>query len=213
MCGRFELKTSFDGLPDVLKKDFPIGLQSKYETQNLIRPTDPVLVMKNEGEIKTTFMYWGFISPWSKTPFDKSSPRPFNARAETIEEKKLFQSSWRYKRCLIPATGFFEKGFRIRKKNYETFWLGGIWSKWLSPDGAELESCCILTTKPNKLVRPLHHRMPVVIPNGIEELWTENVKNVVELKGLIPIMTGWAPDDWIAEEVIKPPTIQMRLFK
>ena len=55
--------------------------------------------------------------------------------------------------------------------------------------------------------------MPVVIPNGIEELWTENVKNVVELKGLIPIMTGWAPDDWIAEEVIKPPTIQMRLFK
>ena len=74
-------------------------------------------------------MSWGFISPWEKYPFDKSKPRPFNARLETVEERKLFKGSWRHKRCLIPATGFFEKGFLIRKKNYATFWLGGIWSR------------------------------------------------------------------------------------
>ena len=107
MCGRFELKTKFEKLPTVLKQDYPTGLDSKYETQNLIRPNDPVLVIKNEGRMKTTFMKWGFISPWAKDPFDKERPRPFNARSETVEEKKLFSGSWKHKRCLIPASGFF----------------------------------------------------------------------------------------------------------
>ena len=192
MCGRFELKTKFDKLPKVLKKDYPRGLDSKYQTQNLIRPTDPVLVIKNEGKIKTTFMSWGFISPWAKGPLSKNNPRPFNARSETVEEKKLFKGSWRHKRCLIPASGFFEKKYRIRKVNYETFWMGGIWSKWTSPDGAEIENCCVLTTEPNELIKPLNYRMPVVVPNGYEEQWTKQVKDADELKGLLPIMLGWS---------------------
>ena len=90
MCGRFELKTKFENLPKILKQDYPIGLETKYEKQNLIKPTDPVLVIKNEGRIKTTFMSWGFISPWAKEPFTKERPRPFNARSETIEKKNYF---------------------------------------------------------------------------------------------------------------------------
>ena len=100
----------------------------------------------------------------------------------------------------------------IRKENYETFWLGGIWSRWTSPDGAELESCCVLTTEPNDLVKPLHHRMPIIVPKGYEEQWTEQVKDVDELKGLLPIMMGWSPKGWVVEEVIKKPTNQMSLF-
>ena len=199
-------------MPKVLKQDYPSGLDTRYETQNLIRPFDPIIVIKNEGRIKTTFMTWGFISPWSKNPFDKEIPRPFNARSETLEEKKLFRGSWKHKRCLIPASGFFEKNYRIRKENYETFWLGGVWSKWFSPDGVEIESCCILTTEPNELVKPLHHRMPVIVPDGYEEQWTEQVKDADELKGLLPIMTGWSPDGWVVEEAIKKPTDQMSLF-
>ena len=212
MCGRFELRTKFDELPNVLKQDYPSGLDFKYEAQNLIRPTDPVLVIKNEGRIETTFMSWGFISPWAKDPFDKVRPRPFNARSETVEEKILFRGSWKLKRCLIPASGFFEKNYRIRKKNYKTFWLGGIWSKWFSLEGAELESCCILTTKPNDLVKPLHHRMPVVVPNGYEEEWTEQVKDADELKGLLAILMGWSPDGWIVEDINKKEIDQMSLF-
>ena len=212
MCGRFELKTEFDDLPKVLKQDYPPGLKSKYEIQNQIKPNDPVLVIKNEGKMKTTFMSWGFISPWAKNPFEKLIPRPFNARSETVEEKKLFQASWRYKRCLIPATGFFEKGFLIRKKNYATFWLGGIWAKWFSSDGAELESFCILTTDPNELIKPIHHRMPCVIPNGFEEQWTENFKDTDELNGLLPMIKGWSPDDWLVEKSNNSSISQMSLF-
>ena len=212
MCGRFELKTNFDSLPEVLKQDYPNRLKTKYEVQDSISPYDPVLVIKNEGIIKTTFMYWGLISPWARDPFDKSRPKPFNARSETVQEKKLFQNSWRHKRCLIPATGFLEKGFRIRKESYETFWMGGIWSRWTSPDGAELESCCVLTTTSNELVSPLHNRMPVIVPKGLEEQWTENVKDVDELQGLIPIMMGWSPLGWIVEEVNQSSTFQMSFF-
>ena len=212
MCSRFELKTKFDKLPKVLKKNFPFGLDIKYEAQNLVRPTDPIMVIKNEGKIKTTFMYWGFISPWAKDPFDKKRARPFNARSETVLEKKLFSGSWKHKRCLIPASGFFEKKFRIRKENYDTFWLGGIWSKWNSPDGAEIESCCVLTTESNNLIKPLNHRMPVVVPNGYEEQWTEQVKDSEELNTLLPIMMGWPPKGWVLEEINKKQTDQMCLF-
>jgi len=212
MCGRFELNTKFDKLPKVLKQDYPIGLDSKYVIQNLIRPTDPVLVVKNEGKMKTTFMYWGFISPWAIDPFDKNRPRPFNARSETVEEKKLFSGSWKHKRCLIPASGFLEKKYRIRKENYETFWLGGVWSKWNSPDGAQIESCCVLTTQSNELIKPIHNRMPVVVPNGYEEKWTEQVKDSYELKGLASIMLSWSPEGWVSEEVNKRKIDQINLF-
>jgi putative SOS response-associated peptidase YedK len=212
MCGRFELNTKFDKLPKVLKQDYPIGLDSKYVIQNLIRPTDPVLVVKNEGKMKTTFMYWGFISPWAIDPFDKNRPRPFNARSETVEEKKLFSGSWKHKRCLIPASGFLEKKYRIRKENYETFWLGGVWSKWTSPDGAQIESCCVLTTQSNELIKPINNRMPVVVPNGYEEKWTEQVKDSYELKGLASIMLSWSPEGWVSEEVNKRKIDQINLF-
>ena len=212
MCGMYELKTKFDKLPKILKNNYPSGLDNKYETQNLIRPTNPVLVIKNEGKIETSFMLWGFISPWAKDPFEKGRPRPFNARSETVREKKLFSLSWKYKRCLIPASGFYEKNYRIRKENYDTFWLGGIWSKWASSDGAELESCCILTTEPNDLVGSLHHRMPVIVPNGYEEQWTEQIKDDYELNGLLPIMKGWLSTGWIKEKVNKKNKDQLNLF-
>ena len=212
MCGRFELKTKFDKLPNILKQYYPSGLHTKYATQDLIRPTDPVLVIKNEGIIKTTFMYWGFISPWAKDPYDKDRPRPFNARLETVKEKKLFSESWKYKRCLIPASGFFEKKYRFRKENYETFWLGGIWSKWTSPDGTELESCCVLTTEPNKLVKPLHNRMPVVVPNRYAEEWIEQVKHADELKAFLGFLMSWSPEGWVVEDLNKKETHQISLF-
>ena len=212
MCGKYELTTKFQSLPSLLKKDLPKGFEQKYIQQKLIKPTDPVIVLKDEGKTTTSIMLWGFIPEWVKEPWKKDEPRPFNARAETVMEKKLFRSSWRYKRCLIPASGFFEKGYRLSRKDKQTFWLGGIWSRWMSPEGSELESCCVLTTKPNELVKPLHNRMPVIIPNGLEKNWLSAIKDTYELKDLEPMLRGWSPNGWKAELINKPPTSQMNLF-
>ena len=78
MCGRFDLKTKYDSLPKILKDSFHPGFESKYETQNLIKPTDPVLVIRNEVKLKTTFKSWGFISPWVENPLTNQSLGHFN---------------------------------------------------------------------------------------------------------------------------------------
>ena len=93
MFGWFELKTKYVYLPKNLKDYFSHAFKSKYETQNIIKPTDPVLVIKNEGKMKTSLFSWVFISPLVKNPLYKSKRRPFNYRSETVEENKLFHSS------------------------------------------------------------------------------------------------------------------------
>ena len=209
MCGRYQLKTEFKNLPEILKKDMPRGLSQNYEQQILIQPGYPILVLRNEGKTQTSIMLWGFISEWSRDPFDKSRPKPYNARSESVEEKNLFRGSWRHKRCLIPASGFLEKGHLISKKDSKPFWLGGIWNRWMSKEGSELESCCVLTTEPNDLVKQFHKRMPVIIPNGLEEEWTSSVKNTNELKALKPLMNQWNDEEWKAETIKRPVTSQL----
>ena len=212
MCGRYELNKKFSELPEILKESMPRAFKKNYEEQKLIKPNDPVLVLKNEGKISTSFMLWGFISEWAKNPFNSERPKPFNARSESITNKKLFKDSWRYKRCVLPASGFFEKGCLIRRKDYQSFWLAGIWSKWMSKEGSELESCCILTTKPNKLLSRLHNRMPVVIPDGLERNWIEPMKNLEDLRVLEPIMNGWDSNGWTAKPINSSSNYQIPLF-
>ncbi len=212
MCGRYELTTEFENLQSILKKDLPKGFGKKYAKQKLIKPNSPVLVLKNEGKTSTSLMLWGFVSEWAKDPFDTSKPRPFNARGETVGEKKLFRGSWRHKRCGLPASGFLEKNHRIRRKDSAPFWLAGIWNRWMSPEGSELETCCVLTTKPNKLIKPLHNRMPVIIPNGLEKDWIEPVKDLPELRALEPILSGWSPEEWVVNPIKKQAIYQMNLF-
>ncbi len=212
MCGRYELLTEFESLPSVLKEDLPKGFKDNYAQQKLIKPTDPVIVLRNEGTISTSFMLWGFISEWVKDPFNSSMPRPFNARSETISKKKLFMSSWRHKRCLLPASGFFEKDYRIAKKDSKTFWLAGIWSKWMNAEGCELESCCILTTSSNNLLKPIHDRMPVIIPIGFEEDWLAPVKSLHELIKLESMFTRWSSDEWYLAPIEHNKNQQMNLF-
>lgn len=212
MCSKYELTTKYQNLPALLKKELPKNFKQNYTEQFSIIPNDPVLVLKNEGKTITTIMLWGFISEWSKDPFDKLRPRPVNARSESVGEKKLFRGSWRHKRCLLPASGFIEKGYRISRRDTQTFWLGGLWNRWMSPEGSELESCCVLTTEPNELIKPLHNRMPVIIPHGLEEEWISSVKDLNKLKALEPLMSGWSPDEWKVEPLVTPKTSQLNLF-
>jgi putative SOS response-associated peptidase YedK len=179
--------------------DLPEGLLQHYAPRPLIRPGEPVLALRQEhGQISSSLMLWGLLPEWSKDPLH--GPRPFNARAETVAEKASFRGPWRHRRCLLPADGFFEKGHRVARTDGHPFWLAGLWDRWIGPDGSEVESCCVLTTAPNALVAPLHDRMPVIVPEGLEEAWMEP-RDGPGLRALEPLMQGWSPEGWRTSRV------------
>ena len=157
-------------------------------------------VRQEHGQVSPALMLWGLLPEWSKDPWN--GPRPFNARSETVAEKASFRGAWRHRRCLLPADGFYEKGHRLAPIDGRPFWLAGIWDRWIGPDGSEVETCCVLTTAPNALVAPLHDRMPVVVPEGLEEAWMEPVDGP-GLRALEPLMQGWSPEGWAAQAPLK----------
>ena len=129
------------------------------------------MLRQEHGRAGIAHVLWGLLPGWVKDP--AQGPRPFNARAETLAEKASFRGPWRHHRCLLPCSGYLEKGHRIQRLDGQLFWLAGIWDRWIGSDGSEVESCSVITTKANSLVQPLHNRMPVIIPNGLEEAWLE----------------------------------------
>ena len=203
MCGRFALDAPLAAVAAQLDCALPEGLAAHYAPRSLVLPGEPVLALRQEhGRHEAALMLWGLLPDWVKDPLapgpdGKSRPRPFNARSETVADKASFRGAWRHRRCLIPATAFFEKGRRIAQASAEPFWLAGLWERWIGPDGSELESCCVLTTRPNALVAPLHDRMPVIVPPGLEEPWLAQVDGP-GLRALEPLLEPWDPAGWLA---------------
>jgi len=203
MCGRFSLTASLDRLLPRLGGSLPEGLARYYAPRALIQPGEPLLVLRQEhGQIGSALMLWGLLPEWSKDPLGRhgAGQRPFNARRETVAEKATFRGPWRHRRCLLPADGFYERGRLIRRSDRQPFWLAGLWDRWIGPDGSELESCCVLTTAPNALVAPLHNRMPVILPDGLEEAWMA-LCDGPGLRALEPLLEGWDPQGW---ELVAP---------
>lgn len=197
MCGRFALTANVHELPEVIRERMDDLHRARYAPRQLIRPSEPVLgLRREEGNTEAALMLWGLIPSWAKDP--SSGPRPINARSETVAEKVTFRAAWRHRRCLIPATGFFEKKYFVRRMDQRSFWMAGLWERWLGSDGSELDSCTILTTAPNALIQPLHDRMPVLIPDGLEEAWLA-VADGLDLRALEPLLTGWDPQGWMVE--------------
>ena len=194
MCGRFALSTPLKQLPSVLQHRMDREHQDRYAERDLIVPGEPLLAFRSDQSgPEASLMLWGLIPCWQKDP--AKGPRPFNARAETVAEKPSFRGAWRHRRCLLPASCFFEKGRAIRRIDRHSFWLAGLWERWLGGDGSEVDTCTILTTTPNDLVRPLHQRMPVVIPEGLEEAWMAPVHGQ-QLRALEPLLAPWDPSGW-----------------
>ena len=194
MCGRFALSTPLKQLPSVLQHRMDREHQDRYAERDLIVPGEPLLALRSDQSgPEASLMLWGLIPGWQKDP--AKGPRPFNARAETVAEKPSFRGAWRHRRCLLPASCFFEKGRAIRRIDRHSFWLAGLWERWLGGDGSEVDTCTILTTTPNDLVRPLHQRMPVVIPEGLEEAWMAPVHGQ-QLRALEPLLAPWDPSGW-----------------
>jgi putative SOS response-associated peptidase YedK len=203
VCGRYSLTSRLDQLLPRLQGPWPAGLQDHYAPRPLIRPGEPVLALRQEhGRLEPALLLWGLLPEWSKDPL--AQVRPFNARAETVAEKASFRGPWRHRRCLLPADAFLEKGHRIHRRDHGLFWLAGIWDRWIGPDGSEVESCCVLTTAPNPLVAPLHNRMPVILPDGLEQAWLEP-RDGPGLRLLEPLLAGWDANGWCVDPA-QPPT-------
>jgi putative SOS response-associated peptidase YedK len=163
-----------DAYPDA---KFPAQFAPRFN----IAPTQPVLAIPNDGENKADFFVWGLIPSWAKDPSIGS--RLINARGETLAEKPSFRGSYKYKRCLILADGFYEwkaqPGTKVKVphfihlKNRQPFAFAGLWDEWNSPDGSQVRSCTIVTIEPNELMAPIHNRMPVILPHDAYAQWID----------------------------------------
>ena len=178
MCGRFslaadpqELQIAFPGF------FFPEAIPPRYN----IAPSQPVLAIPNNGSNKADFFRWGLIPSWSKDP--SIGMKMINARSEGISEKPSFRGPYRYKRCIVPVSGFFEWKKDLSSKNKTPYFIGlasgspfglaGLWDEWLAGDGSEVQTCTLITTSSNNLISPMHDRMPVILPPEAYGLWLD----------------------------------------
>lgn len=177
MCGRFTLTLS----AEQIEARFGVPLPAQYKPRYNIAPAQEILalILDAQGRRLEGFR-WGLIPHWAKDP--KIAQRLINARAETLWEKPSFRDAVRRRRCLILADGFYEwrqtpRGKKIpvyvRFKSKELFGFAGLWETWNSPEGQTLKTCTIITTEPNELIKPIHNRMPVIVPRDLEELWLD----------------------------------------
>lgn len=186
MCGRFGLLPPIDDVED----RFEAEVTFPYEPRANIAPEGSgVAAVQNESPDEINQLQWGLVPRWVDDPAD--FPNLINARAETVDEKNSFKDAFRKRRCLIPASNFYEwtgrKGNRIPHyigvEDEEIFAMAGIWETW-SDNGTEVYSTAIITTDANDAVDELHDRMPVILDRAEERQWLEE-DDVDELQELL----------------------------
>ncbi|OGA17787.1 MAG: hypothetical protein A3I63_09985 [Betaproteobacteria bacterium RIFCSPLOWO2_02_FULL_66_14] len=175
MCGRFALHAN----PQVIALQFGLASNPEVAPRYNIAPTSEVLVVRvGGGAPQAARVRWGLVPRWAKDP--AIGAKLNNARAETVAEKPSFGDAFRRRRCLIPASGFFEwKPQAGRKQPYyihpaegDLFGFAGLWESWRGSDGV-LETCAIVTTKANSRMEAIHDRMPVIIARSDYARWLD----------------------------------------
>ena len=169
MCGRYFLDT----LPELLAGQFRVHKYPVYDASYNIAPTQPSLILRRHNDDNEwAWVRWGLVPHWAK---DVSiGARMINARGETVAEKPAFRGAFRYRRCIVPASGFYEwrtqagtkQPFAIVPTDAACFGFAGLWEHWTAPDGSVLETSSVLTTTPNALMATIHDRMPVILDPG-----------------------------------------------
>ncbi len=168
MCGRFTITLDPGELQDLLELGPFIHVhQPRYN----IAPSQPVPIVKDPETRAVELYLWGLVPFWADSP--DIGRRMINARSETVHEKPSFRGAFKYRRCLLPADGFFEwhaessggpkTPYYFHLKNDAPFTFAGLYEHWQSAEGGELHTCTILTCAPNELVRDYHNRMPVML--------------------------------------------------
>lgn len=199
MCGRFTLRTNASRVAEAFGLDVVPDIVSRYN----IAPTQSIAVVRlsGDGELRPrlSLVRWGLIPFWAKDP--SIGARTINARSETVAERPTFRDSFRKRRCLVAADGFYEwKAAGKKKQPYyihfaddRPFAFAGLWDRWKPADGEPIESCTILTTSASKSLASLHERMPVILRPEDHLAWLDGSKGLELL----------APNE--SEEIIATP--------
>lgn len=197
MCGRYNLIATVQQIMD----HFGLLSLPAHKPDYNIPPGQKILavVQLEDGSNRAVNLYWGLIPSWAK---DRAiSSHLINARAETLTEKTSFKTAYRQRRCLIPATGFFEwqgtdrsgsrmandihtipskQPYHIHQPDHSLFAFAGVWEHW-EHDQETVYSCAIITTAANPKIAPIHNRMPVIIAPDDYNRWLDKKTTVVDI--------------------------------
>jgi putative SOS response-associated peptidase YedK len=187
MCGRFTNRAK----PEQIQNEFKVGKKNPdlYQPKYNIAPAQMIqVVFEPEKERTLARLKWGLVPAWAKDA--DIGNRMINARAETLAEKPSFRDAFKKRRCLVPASGFYEwqkKGaaakqpFYFYLKEKEVFGFAGLWEEWVNKEtGDVLETCTIITTAANDVLKPVHERMPVILNSKDYEQWLDPKMNDTE---------------------------------
>ena len=190
MCGRYTVTAPGDVLAAAFGLETPPDLAPRYN----VAPTQEVAIVRlgDGGRLELALVRWGLIPFWAKER--AIGNKLINARADGLATKPSFRDSFKKRRCLVPATGWFEwkkleKGkqpYLFRMRDGSVFAFAGLWSRWNDPESGEpLETCAIVTTEPNELAATVHDRMPAILDRAAHAPWLEAVPASPDLAALL----------------------------
>lgn len=204
MCGRYTLRFRAETIAETFGVEVPPTLPERFN----IAPSQLVLAVREKPgshERKLVALKWGLVPFWADDP--EIGSRMSNARSETAATKPAFRSSFRARRCLIVADGFYEwqardgkkQPYYIRLKSGQPFGIAGLWDRWDKQAGEPIESCTILTTDSNEPMMAIHERMPVVIPPESFDTWLNPAEH--DVAKLSRLLRPFHPDEMTAYPV------------
>jgi putative SOS response-associated peptidase YedK len=199
MCGRFAFYSPTEAAAALFGAATALRLKPRYN----IAPTRDVAAIRDAGDGRElVVLRWGLVPFWAKDP--SIGNRMINARAETVAEKPSYRAAFRHRRCVVLADGFYEwrredgakTPYFISLASDEPFALAGLWENWTDKQtGESLQTTTLITTAANEFMRPLHHRMPVILQAPAADEWLAGSEEMLEPAALqSPKLKAWPVD-------------------
>jgi putative SOS response-associated peptidase YedK len=176
MCGRYAVTSA----PEAIRALFGYPEQPNFPPRYNVAPTQPIAIVRlMDGKRQFALVRWGLLPSWVKDP--KNFTLLINARGESVIDKPAFSGAMKRRRCLVPADGFYEwkavgtrkQPYYVRAKSGQPLAFAGLWETWTGPNGEELETAAIVTTRANRALADIHERMPVIVPPEAFNLWLD----------------------------------------
>ena len=175
MCARYVITSP----ADAIRALFGYADQPNFPPRYNVAPTQPIPIVRlEEGKRAFVLVRWGFLPSWVKDP--RTFSLLVNARGESALDKPAFRNAMRRRRCLVPADGFYEwsdtrprRPFFVRPKAGGPIAFAGLWETWTGPNGEEVDTAAIVTTRSNRSLAAIHDRMPVIVAPEAFSLWLD----------------------------------------